>query len=195
MLSLPSDVITLLNSGRFALRYMVRIDLASGSRGVWNGDYDVTVSGVVYEGLSGNLTIEEIPGSHELDADRALVRLTGLASEVHAMMDGNAWHQRPAVLSLAFLNDAGAVIHSIPRFSGFADRAPISDAADATSEIAMEIESNNRGLYRSSQRSRADNDQRRVSGSDGFFKYATASAIDVQIPWGRKGEQYPVRPK
>lgn len=195
MLSLPSDVITLLNSGRFRLRYLVRIDLASGSRGVWNGEYDVVLSGVTYEGLAGNLTIEEIPGSIGLDADRALVRISGLASEAHAMMDGNAWHQRPAVLSLAFLNDAGSVIHAVPRFSGFADRASVSDAADGTSEIAIEIESNNRGLYRSSQRSRSDSDQRRVSATDGFFKYATASAVDVQIPWGRKGDQYPVRPR
>lgn len=194
MLSLPSDVIALLNSGRFSLRYLVRIDLASGSRGVWNGEYDLLLSGVTYEGLSGNLAIEDIPGSIGLDADRALVRISGLAPEVHAMLDGIAWHQRPAVLSLAFLN-AGAVIHAIPRFSGFADRLTISDAADGTSEIAIEIESNNRGLYRSSQRSRGDNDQRRVSATDGFFKYATASAIDVQIPWGRKGEQYPVRPR
>jgi hypothetical protein len=193
MLSLPDPVIALLNSGRFAIRHLLRVDLDTGSEGIWNGAYALEVESVTYAPLAGNLTVDTVPGSIDLDAERVEVRIAGLLPAVTDILDGVAWHQRPAVLSLAFMNDAGEAIHVMPRFSGFLDHLTISDAADGFSEIAVEIESNNRGLYRSSTRLRSDNDQRRVSSGDGFFKYATAAATDVSIPWGRKGAQYPVR--
>lgn len=195
MLSLPSEVITLLNSGRFAIRHLLRVDLDDGAQGAWNGAYELEVEGVTYMPLAGNMSIEEVPGSVELDAERVKIGIGGLLPAITEIVEGVGWHQRPAVLSLAFVNDASEVIHVLPRFSGFLDHVTIADAADGLSEISVEIESNNRGLYRSSTRVRSDNDQRRVSASDGFFKYATAAAIDAQIPWGRKGEQYPVRRK
>lgn len=195
MLSLPPEIVSLVETGRFAIRHLLRIDLDGGSEGLWNGAYEVTVAGVPYAPLAGNLIIDEIPSTSELDAERVQIRVPGLLPAVTDALGGVAWHQRPAVLSVAILNDAGEVAHVIPRFSGFLDRMTESDQADGLVEIAVEIESNNRGLYRSSTRLRADSDQRQVSATDGFYKYATAVAIDTQIPWGRKGEQYPVRPK
>jgi len=195
MLTLPSEVIDLLNDGRFTIRHLLRVDLDEGSEGIWNGAYLLEVEEITYTPLAGNMAIDEVPGSIDLDAERVQVQLSGLLSAVTGLFEGVSWSQRPAVLSLAFLNDAGAVIHVLPRFSGFLDRMTISDAADGLCDVTVEIESNNRGLYRSSTRLRSDNDQRRVSASDGFFKYATAAATDTEIPWGRKGAQYPVKPK
>ncbi|WP_072389894.1 hypothetical protein [Hyphomicrobium sp. CS1GBMeth3] len=195
MLTLPPEVIALVESGRFAIRHLLRVDLDGGSEGLWNGSYPLIVSDVTYAPLAGNMVVEEVPGSVNLDAERVQVRVSGLSPAVTGVLDGVAWHQRPTVLSVAFMNEAGSAVHVLPRFSGFLDHLTISDVADGVCEIVVEVESNNRGLYRSSTRVRSDNDQRRVSATDGFFKYATAAAIDVQIPWGRKGEQYPVRPK
>lgn len=195
MLTLPMEVSEALASGRFSVRHMLRVDFEGGAEGIWNGDYSVEVEGVTYAPLAGNMIADEVPSSDKLDADRLEVRLAGLIPAAAQMLEGVEWHQRPAVFSIAFLNDAGAIIHVLPRFSGFLDAAPTSDAVDDMLVIALQIESNNRGLYRNSQRVRSDSDQRSVSGSDGFFKYATAVATDPNIVWGRKGEQYPVRPK
>jgi len=193
MLSIPTEVQAILASGRFSVRYMLRFDLDAGSQGMWSGTYDVTVEGVIYRALAGNIAIEAIPGSLALDADQLQVGLGGLLPDVTSVLSGIAWHQRPAVMSIAFLNDAGEIIFVLPRFSGFLDSITISDAADGLAEIRATIESNNRALSRSTGRTRSDADQRSVSSTDEFFKYATAANTDTQITWGRKGAQYPVR--
>lgn len=195
MITLPGDVITLLNSGRFKIRYMLRAHLDDGVQGIWNGAYPLVISEVTYAPLAGNMVIPPIDSTTEMDAEVLEVRLSGLSPAVRDVLDGLGWHQRPAVLLLAFCNDAGSVTHAIPRFSGFMDSITITDAVDDTSEISLMIESNNRGLYRSSTRLASDADQRAVSANDGFFKYRAAANTDVQMYWGRKGEQYPVRPK
>lgn len=197
MLYLPPELEELIASGRFEKRVMMRVEFDDGPEGIWNGDYDVTVAGVEYSGLAGNMQLGDLISSLDLDADIADVNIGGLLPVVQQMLSGGEWHQRPAVLSIAFLNLAGEVVGVIPRFSGFLDDAPVTDAADDLVIVQAKVESNNRGLSRSSNRTRSDNDQRQVPGAsnDGIYKYTGAVAVDVNIPWGRKGEQYPVRPR
>jgi len=195
MLTLPSDVVTLLNGGRFSLAYMLRVDLPDGPEGIWSGTHDVTLDDVTYIKAAGNIQLDPISGSSDLDADQLKVTLSGVLSAVTGMLEGVAWHQRPATVYLAFLNDNQSVLHAMPTFSGFLDVLTVKDNVGGVSTIEVVIESNNRELSRSYGRVRSDPDQRSVSADDGFFKYATAANTDVQIPWGRKGPQYPVRPK
>lgn len=193
MLTLPSEVITLLNAGRISLRWLVRFDLDEGSQGLWNGTYPVEVDSVTYAPTAGNMVLDALDASSALDADQLKITVSGLQSAVTSILDGVAWHQRPVTVYLAFLSDAGAIIHSVARFSGFLDSIAIQDSKDGLATIEALIESNNRELNRSSGRVRSDADQRGVSSGDGFFKYATAANTDTQIAWGRKGPQYPVK--
>jgi hypothetical protein len=195
MLTIPSEVTTLLGSGGFTLRWMLRIDLDGGAEGLWTGDYDVTLDEVVYTGLAGNMTIDPVDASQSLAVDQLRVTLSGLLSAVTGALDGVGWHQRPATVYLAFLDSAGAVVHAMPCFSGFLDMLTVQDAADGLATIDAMIESNNRELSRSYGRTRSDPDQRTVDPDDGFFKYTTAANTNVDIVWGRRGPQYPVRPK
>jgi hypothetical protein len=195
MLTLPSDVITLLIGGRFSLRWMLRVDLPGGPEGIWSGTHDVTLDDVTYIKTAGNMQLDPISASSDLDADQLRVTLSGVLSSVNSLLDGVAWHQRPATVYLAFLAESGNILHAMPTFSGFLDTITIKDAAGDLSTIEAIIESNNRELSRSHARTRSDADQRSVSADDGFFKFTTAANTDVQIPWGRKGPQYPVRPK
>jgi len=195
MLTLPSQVIDLLNSGRFSLRWLVRFDLDGGAEGLWNDTYAVEVDSVTYNPTAGNMTLDALDVSSALDADQLRITLSGLQPSITSILGGVDWHQRPVTVYLAFLTDAGAILHYIPRFSGFLDSLVIQDSADGLATIEAMIESNNRELNRSSGRVRSDADQRSVSSGDGFFKYATAANTDVEIAWGRKGPQYPVRPK
>lgn len=195
MLTIPTEVADLLHAGRFSLRWMLRIDLDAGAEGLWTGTYSTTIDSVTYAPMAGNMTLDPVDASSELDADQLKVTLTGLQSAVTSVLDGVAWHQRPATVYLAFLDGAEAIVHAMPGFSGFLDVLTIQDSAEGLSTIEAIIESNNRELGRSSGRVRADADQRSVFATDGFFKFATAANTDVEIAWGRKGPQYPVRPK
>lgn len=194
MLSLPSEVSTLLASGRFALRWLLRFDLDGGAQGLWNDTYQVTVDAVVYSPLAGNMVVAPADASSQLDVNQLTVTVTNLLSAVTGLLDGVEWHQRPVTLYLAFLDDSGAIIHTLPRFSGFLDAITIQDSAGGTATAVLTIESNNRELSRVSGRTRSDADQRAVSANDGFFKYTTAANTDVSITWGKGGPQYPVRP-
>jgi hypothetical protein len=195
MLTLPSEVISLLNGGRYALGHMLRVDLPDGAEGLWTGAHNVTSDEVNYVKTAGSMAIDAIDASSDLDANELRVTLSGVLSSVRQVLDGFDWHQRAATVFLAFLDEAGNVMHAMPTFSGFLDKLSIADASDNVATIEALIESNNRELSRSYGRTRSDADQRSVSADDGFFKYTTAANTDVQIAWGRKGPQYPVRPK
>lgn len=191
MLSIPSEVETLIESGRFSLRWMIRFDLDSGSTGIWNDTYQITFEDVIYGPLAGNMTFDAIPGSSNLNADRLTVVVSNLSTAVVTIIAAEDWHQRPCVLMLAILNDAGIVQHVIPRFAGFLDEIEISDAADDLAKVTLAIESNFRELNRINGRTRSDSDQRRILLTDGFFKHAAAANADTNIYWGRKGPQKP----
>lgn len=191
MLTLPGGIVSLLEEGRFAIRYLIRFDLGSGATGVWNDTFPLSYGGVTYGPLAGNMQLSEVRASSDLDVDRVRVTVSNLQNAVTAVIANEVWHQRPCTLFVAFLNDAGDVQHVQARFAGFLDMAELSDAANGLSTLTMTIESNARELSRSSGRIRSDADQRRVSATDGFFKHASNANADAQIYWGRKGPQYP----
>jgi hypothetical protein len=194
MLSIPSEIQTLVESGRFAVRLMIRVDLDDGPQGIWNDLYRVTVDDCTYVGIGGNLQTDAFSGSAALDVDNLDFQITGLSSEARSIIDNESWHQRPASVFIAFLDDAQAIQHTMVRYSGFLDSCQFTDQADGTSVLHVIIENSNRALDLSSGRVRSDADQRSVGGStDGFAKYVAAANSNTEIYWGRKGPQSPVR--
>lgn len=186
MKSYPTAVLNALESGRFAVRTMLRVDLASGAAGLWNDTYDVEFESVTYQALGGNMTADGIPGSTDMDADRVRIVLTGLDPDVLTLVDDAEWYQRPAIIYDVYLNESGTVMHVEAVFAGFLDTVVRSDAADETATIELSIESSNRELDRSSGRTYSDADQRAVGGADdGFLKHLVASTANTDIYWGR----------
>ncbi len=193
MLALPSGIEDLLEEGRYAIRYMILAELDSGDAGLWNDSYSLSYEGVTYTPLAGNMVVSEIPASSNLDSDRVQIQVTNLLPAVAGFLDNDDWHQRPATLFLAFLDEAQAVQHVMARFSGFLDTAETEDAADGLCVLTFSIESNARELDRESGDTRSDASQRQRSATDGFFKHAANAASDASIYWGRKGPQYPTK--
>lgn len=193
MLVLPLAIQDLLESGRFAIRHMIRFELGSGPGGVWNDAYTVSYGGISYAPLAGNMSISEIPASSDLDSDRVRVTVSNLSNQVTTIIATEQWHQKPCILYLAFLDDARAVQHVIPRFSGILDDVEISDGANETATITLTIESNARELSRSNGSTRGDATQRLRSATDGIYKHAANASVDNDIYWGRKGPQYPAK--
>lgn len=186
MLVRPSAVETALQSGRARVRKLVRFDLDGGSEGIWNETYDLVYEGCTYHGLGPNLEIGSIQSRTEMSSSAVPIVAPGCDSSVRAIIDGIDWHQRPAVVQIAFLDDAGDVIHIEPRMSGFLDHVSIEDAADQTCNVNMTIESNNRELSRSNGRLRSDSDQRQLDDAedDTFFENVATSSVDDNILWG-----------
>jgi hypothetical protein len=195
MLSIPSTIQDLLETGRFSIRYLIRFELDSGPAGVWNDTFALAYGGITYTPLAGNMEITEIPATSQLDSDRVSVTVGYLSNDVVTIVATEAWHQRPCTLFLAFMDDAGNAQHVMARCAGFLDDVTISDADGDKCILTLTIESNNRELNRSNGRTRSDADQRRTLSTDGFFKHAANAAADSAIYWGRKGPQYPTSAK
>lgn len=194
MLAIPTAIQNLVDTGRFAVRLMVRFDLDTGPTGLWNDTYDIIDNGVTYAGIAGNIEIDAFPEGVALNVDTLSINVGGLVSQVASLISTTAWHQRPVTVFVAFLDDAGNVQHLLVKFSGFLDAVSLSSAKDGLNVVAMSVESNNRELSRSRGRVRSDSDQRQVGGSgDGFFKHTAAANSNVDITWGRAGPQRPVR--
>lgn len=187
MKSLPSGVLSLLESGRFAVRTMLRVDLVSGPAGVWSDAHDIVFEAVTYKGLAGNMTVDPIASTSDLNSDQVRVTLSGLDPDALAIVDDSDWYQRPAVVYDAYLDAAGAVIHVEPAFVGFLDTAARSDRAGQPATIELAIESTSRELSRSNGRTYSNSDQRAVGGAtDGFLKHLAQSNSDTNIYWGRE---------
>lgn len=193
MKTYPTAVLDAMEAGRLLVRFMIRFDLDGGSAGLWNDTYPLTHGGVVFDPLAGNLIADDIPGHSELSSESVKVSITNLLSAVTEVLANEDWHQRPCVLSVAFLNDDGTVLFVDPVFSGFLDDATLSDASDDLNTLGLVIESSNRELNRSSGATRNDAGQRKRSITDGFFKHAATANADTEIYWGRKGPQSPTR--
>jgi len=156
MKTLPSGVLAALEEGRFAIRVLLKAELLSGDSGVWNGAHAITYNSLTYKPLGGNMDVEGIPGSGELSADRVRVTFSGLDPDALSLVEPGEWHQRPAVVMLAYLDEGEIVAHVEAVFSGFIDMASQSDAADATATLVATLESNNRELDRASGRTYSD---------------------------------------
>lgn len=193
MIPIPSDVQELLESGQLITRLMIQFDLDDGSQGLWNDEYDVVANGVTFQGIGGNMDTDAFSGSADLNVQNCVFRISGLGPQIHTIIDTLEWHQRPATVFIALLDDARTIRFMLTRYSGFLDAAPLEDAGDGTSILSVTIENNNRELDRASGRKRSDADQRSIGGAnDGFYKYLGQANSNVSLPWGRKGAQSPV---
>jgi hypothetical protein len=191
MLAIPTEILALLEDGRFSVRLMIRFALPTGAVGLWNDTYPISHDGVTYSPLAGNMDMDPIPGASQLHADKVSVQISNLNEDIAGIVAQHQWHQCPVLIYMAFLDDAGLVKHLLVRFSGFLDAISISDRDTGASVINLAIESNNRELNRKGGRARSDSDQRQVLASDGFFKHTLTSNVNNNIYWGRKGPHSP----
>lgn len=191
MLTIPSEILTLLDEGRYSLRWLLRVDLDDAPTGIWNGSYPLPYEDITYAGIGGNMVFDAIPGSTNLATDRVQVTITHLLPDVTQLIEDEDWHQKPATLLLAILDESGRPQFITPRFSGFLDHVEITDAADDLINVIVTIESNNRELSRINGDTRSDASQRRRSATDRFFDQTASSNADANIYWGRGGVQQP----
>ena len=172
---------------------MLFMDLPTGATGVWSGDFTLVHGGVTFAPLAGAMSLSEIPGAAGLGVDQLEIMVSGFTSAINAILATNDWHQRPAVVSRAYLDAGGNVAHVDPLFSGFMDQAPVTSADGQTYAVTLTLESSSRELERVNGRTRSDADQRSVDSADAFYGYTAAVVATKEITWGRAGPKSPFR--
>lgn len=186
MKSYHSSVIDLIESGRFAVRQMLRVELVGGAEGIWNGAHDIVFESLTYHGVAGCMAVDPLPASTEMDADRVRVTISAIDPDALSVVRDADWHQRAATVYDAYLDEAGSVVHVEIAFTGALDSVTRADEENGSATLELSIESPNRELHRSTARVYSNSDQRMVGGpNDGFLRrLATDNAI-TDIHWGR----------
>lgn len=187
---ISSDALAALDSGRFAVRCLLKVVIPGEDPFcIWDDLGTLSFDGDLYEGKAGRFTLEPSVSGQDLTIRNLDVTLSVLDSEVAALIDAQPWHQAPILIQRAIIaTEAPAILHVVPEFSGALDQMFWREQADGATTLVFRCESASRELSRSGVRTRSDADQRERDANDGFFKFA-ASAVNTTIDWGRTPEK------
>lgn len=183
---ISSDAQTALDTGRFAVRCLLTVEMDDPEDlfAIWDDVGPITIGEVEYAGAASRFTVQTSSSVKDLSIQNLDVVLSGLDSEVTALIDGAEWHQRPIVITRAIIGtEAPAVFHLMPEFSGFLDQMFWREQPGSTSEMRFRAESASREFNLAGARTRSSADQRERDSVDGFFDFS-ASAVTTQINWG-----------
>jgi len=183
---LSNDALAALDSGRFAVRCLLTVEMDDPEDlfAIWDDIGSITIDGVTYTGSAGRFTVQTSQSVKDLSIQNLDVTLSGLDSEVANMIDSAAWHQRPITITRAIIGtEVPAVLHLMPEFVGFLDQMIWRETQGGTTELRFRAESTSREFNRAGARTRSSADQKQRDPTDGLFDFATA-AITTQINWG-----------
>ena len=189
---LSADALEALDSGRFAVRSLLKVSLLTSPADpfcIWDDLGTLEVDGDIYEGKAGRFTLEASVSTQDLTIRSLDITLSSLDSEVAALIDAQPWHQAPVLIQRAIIaTELPAVLHVHPEFAGALDQMFWREGADGTAELVFRCESASRELSRTGVRTRSDADQRQRDSLDGFYTFAS-TAINTTIDWGRTPEK------
>lgn len=185
-----ADALAALDSGRFTVRCLLKVELPESEIfAIWDDVGTIIVGGVTYTGAASRFTVKPAAATYDSGARPCIVTLSGLDSETAAIVDGAQWHQRPILIQRAVIaTDAPAVLHLADEFSGRLDQMVLKEQVGSTYTIDFLCESEAIENQRSGARTRSDADQRERDATDGFFSFS-ASAVTTTIDWGRAPQQ------
>lgn len=197
MRTLPIEVVNILNSrGGIKVRnlYWIRAkNRSTGAEetiGVWNGEDTrvFTVEGQTrtYIGGGGFLSIGNIKNQIGLNIQQLMVTANAVSPEfITAMREYDPKGARVEIHLLFFDTDTDQVVSDPYRaFKGWLNTAPVKTGAkNDSSVINLNHVGHARILTRLTPSKRSDENQRRRSGSDRFFRYVGITGT-VQTSWG-----------
>lgn len=175
-MSYPSELEALLESGRVAIRGLLRVTLGSGTFGLWNGVGDFEYAGVTYRGNS-LITIEDIPTDLGSQAVPLRIELPasadfGITPDMLSEIEQEDYKGRPIVIFDAFFEpDTRNLIHVEPLYSGFIDTID-HVRGNGEFKLVVNVETTALDNHRDGYRSASNADQQLVSAGDRFFEHA-----------------------
>lgn len=191
---ISADAIAALDSGRFRVRCLLRVEADDGDLAIWDDLGSIIVEGVTYVGAPGRFTVGPVSSVADFSARNCDVVLSGLDLEVVGLIDQADWHQRPITIQRVILSEAAPqVLNLMPYFVGFLDQMIWREKPDGQSVVTFRCEAAARENARKGARTRSDSDQRQRDAADGFFS-AVVAASTTNIEWGRRAAPAPAAP-
>lgn len=190
MISLPTDVLDLLDSGRMAVRGLMRFQFGTGTYGFWTGSEPLTWNGLTYV-PTGLLDVSPVSRSVGLAAQKVDIRLaerpeSGLTADVLAQVEQEDWYGRPVTLWNALIHpDTRAILHTRIRWQGVVDTLD-HEMNGSVMELVARCETHAIDHASNLQRLRNHADQQIISPGDRGLEYVVPGAT-AKIYWGRTG--------
>lgn len=190
MRTIDAGVLANITAGFSSERLMVRLDLASGSVGFWQGDEPYAHGGVTYQGFGSLLEADPFEEGNDFSSAACTVRLRALPVQFLtpdrlSAIETEDYHQRPAFVSVAHMNPAtGAVLFVEPIFTGRVDVIEHRQESGAWT-LQANLESLARDYTSAGHREQSDADQKALDAADTGLIYA-ATAGRQEIYWGSR---------
>lgn len=187
---LGTDIIAEVQKPAVEPVWFLDLEWPDGTTYAWTGIGPFTWGGHEYVGVGNFASVGTIPESSDGRANGITLGLSGIPSELIALVlgAGGKYQGRKARLYLGFLNSAGALVNDPPylRFAGKMDVASIRRDG-ATADISLTIESRMIILQQSSGRRFTHEDQQIYHPGDLGLEYVAYINTDRKDNWGQPG--------
>lgn len=191
MIVLPDEVLDLLDSGRIAIRGLIRFDFGTGTYGFIKSNQQFEFNGLVYK-PGGAINVSDLTGATGMAAQNFTVTLAsspddGLTPEVLQTIENEDYRDRPVTIYDAYFHpDTGALLFVQAMARGYVDTIDHIDTQQAGYTIIANCESRAIDYTRMNGRKRSNADQQRRSAGDGFFLQASLRGSEIVL-WGQTG--------
>jgi hypothetical protein len=164
------------------LAVLAELGFANGPMRLWSGLGPLAWAGMEFTGAGGLAGISEISASTEIRANGFTLSLAGMPREMFAMLQADAWKNRPAKLWLAVFDDRGELIGE-PLAYERARMDQITVELGESVTFALTVETEAVAIGRAPTRRYTAEDQRNEHPGDAAFD-TMASLQGRTILWG-----------
>jgi hypothetical protein len=189
MITLPSDVLALLDAGRISVRGLIRFNFGTGTYGFIRSQQPMTYAGVDYV-PGGLIAVSDLPGAVGSSAQQFTVSLAAspdddLTPEVLQTIEAEDYRDRPVTIYDAYFHpDTGALLHVQAMKRGYVDTIDHFDDPENGYTIVANCESRALDYTRTNGRRRTVADQARRSAGDLFYEHCGMRGRE-DVYWGR----------
>lgn len=193
MITLPSDVLALLDEGRITIRGLMRFDFGTGVYGFVRGIQPIVYNSLTYVPGSA-IQVTDFSEATGLAAQQFKITLAaspddGLTPAVLQTIEAEDYRDRPVTIYDAFFHpDTNALLSVQAVKRGYVDNIDHVDTIQTGYTIVANCESRALDYTRTNGRKRSDQDQRRRSATDGWYKHAATRGRE-QVFWGQDSTQ------
>lgn len=162
---------------------LAKFDFDSGDLNLWNGIGDLVWDDDTYTGAGNLLSISEIEGTANLQANGVSISLSGIPATILSIALAEDYQNRPASLWLSAINTSGALVAPYLIFKGHMDSMTISEDGEDCS-ITLQVENELVALERPRVKNFTPEDQALAFTGDKGLDFI-AGLQNAEITWGR----------
>jgi hypothetical protein len=196
MYAYDASTLTLLRSGRFGVRDLIKFDLAEGTFGFNSGMGPISWDSISWVGagkliaISGKTTSVGT-GSTPLTVTLSSIPNTDLTPDVVASVETYTYYRRPVTMYRLYHDpDLRTIISAQQRYRGFIDRLTHKRNTDGTYSISAVCETRSKNHQKRGFRRYSDMDQKQLLATDDFF-HISAAIVGQDYFWGRQNPTPP----